>query len=229
VTVAVRIVLADDSYLVREGTAALLSALPDVQLLASAGDLDGLLDAVTRLRPDVVMTDIRMPPGQAVEGLTAARRIRTDYPGTGVILLTQFAEPEYAYELLRGGAAGVGYLLKDHIADIAELSRAISQVAAGGTALDPQLVEALVARSERRGDTAVGVLSPRERQVLEQMAQGRSNTAIGAALVLTERAVQKHINAVFRKLGLNESPELDSRVAAVLRFLDARAADRPRG
>jgi DNA-binding NarL/FixJ family response regulator len=170
-----------------------------------------------------------MPPGQAVEGLTAARQIRADYPGTGVILLTQFAEPEYAYELLRGGAAGVGYLLKDHIADIDELSRAISQVAAGGTALDPQLVEALVARSERRGDAAVGALSPRERQVLEQMAQGRSNTAIGAALVLTERAVQKHINAVFRKLGLSESPELDSRVAAVLRFLDARAGDRPRG
>jgi DNA-binding NarL/FixJ family response regulator len=229
VTVAIRVVLAEDSYLVREGTAALLAAVPDVDLVASAGDLDGLLAAVARHRPDVVLTDIRMPPGQAVEGLTAARRIRAGYPGTGVILLTQFAEPEYAYELVRGGAAGAGYLLKDRIADIGELARAISQVAAGGTALDPQLVEALVVRSERRGDTPVGILSPRERQVLEQMAQGRSNAAIGGALVLTERAVQKHINAVFRKLGLTESPELDSRVAAVLRFLDARAADRPAG
>lgn len=229
VPVPIRVVLAEDSYLVREGTAALLAAVPDVDLLASVGDLESLLAAVARLRPDVVLTDIRMPPGQGVEGLTAARRIRADYPGTGVILLTQFAEPEYAYELVRGGAAGAGYLLKDRIANIGELARAISGVAAGGTALDPQLVEALVTRSERRGDTPVGALSPRERQVLEQMAQGRSNAAIGAALVLTERAVQKHINAVFRKLGLSESPELDSRVAAVLRFLDARTAAPPAG
>jgi DNA-binding NarL/FixJ family response regulator len=225
--VTIRVVLAEDNYLVREGTAALLAAVPEVELLASAGDLDGLLTAVAQTRPDVVITDIRMPPGHAMEGLLAAQKIRAGYPGTGIILLTQFAEPEYAYQLLRGGAAGVGYLLKDHIADIEELARAVSQVAAGGTALDPQLVEALVTRSERRGDTPVGALSPRERQVLEQMAQGRSNTAIGSALFLTERAVQKHINSVFRKLGLSESPELDSRVAAVLHFLDARRPDRP--
>jgi len=223
--VAIRVVLAEDNYLLREGTAALLAVVPEVELLASADDLDSLLAAVGQFRPDVVITDIRMPPGYAIEGLNAAHKIRADYPGTGIILLTQFAEPEYAYQLLRGGATGVGYLLKDHIADIEELTRALGQVAAGGTALDPQLVEALVIRRERQGDTPVGALSPRERQVLEQMAQGKSNTAIGGALFLTERAVQKHINSVFRKLGLSESPELDSRVAAVLRFLDARSVD----
>ncbi|MGE5293130.1 MAG: response regulator [Micromonosporaceae bacterium] len=223
----IRVVLAEDNYLLREGTAALLSAVPEVDLLASVGDLDGLLAAVDQLRPDVVITDIRMPPDHAIEGLNAAKKIRSDYPGTGIILLTQFAEPEYAYQLLRGGAIGVGYLLKEHIGDIEELTRALGQVAAGGTALDPQLVEALVFRRERQGDTPVGALSPRERQVLEQMAQGKSNAAIGRALVLTDRAVQKHINAVFRKLGLSETPELDSRVAAVLHFLDSRAADHP--
>ncbi|HEX9541351.1 MAG TPA: response regulator transcription factor [Streptosporangiaceae bacterium] len=223
----IRVVLAEDNYLLREGTAALLSAVPEVDLVASADDLDSLLAAVSEFRPDVVITDIRMPPDHAVEGLNAAQQIRADYPGTGIILLTQFAEPEYAYQLLRRGATGVGYLLKDHIADIEELTRALSQVAAGGTALDPQLVEALVIRRERQGDTSVGALSPRERQVLEQMAQGKSNTAIGRALFLTERAVQKHINSVFHKLGLSESPELDRRVAAVLRFLDARGTDSP--
>jgi DNA-binding NarL/FixJ family response regulator len=225
--VTIRVVLAEDNYLLREGIAALLSAVPEVNLVASADDLDSLLAAVSQFRPDVVITDIRMPPDHGIEGLNAAQKIRADYPGTGIILLTQFAEPEYAYQLLRRGATGVGYLLKDHVADIEELTRALSQVAAGGTALDPQLIEALVIRSERRGDTPVGALSPRERQVLEQMAQGKSNTAIGSALFLTERAVQKHINSVFRKLGLSESPELDSRVAAVLHFLDSRAADRP--
>ena len=226
-TVAIRIVLAEDNYLLREGTAALLSVVPEVDLLASVGDLGSLLAAVDEFRPDVVITDIRMPPDHAVEGLNAAQKIRADYPGTGIILLSQYAEPEYVYQLMRGGAAGAGYLLKEHIADIEELTRALGQVAAGGTALDPQLVEALVTRRERQGDTPVGALSPRERQVLEQMAQGRSNAAIGRALVLTERAVQKHINSVFRKLGLSESPELDSRVAAVLRYLDARATQSP--
>src|SRR5262245_65398503 len=132
-----------------------------------------------------------MPPGHAIEGLNAAQKIRAEFPGTGIIVLTQLTEPEYAYQLLRGGATGVGYLLKEHIADIGELTRALGQVAAGGTALDPQLVEALVTRRERQGGTPVGALSPRERQVLEQMAQGKSNAAIGRDLVLTERAVQK--------------------------------------
>ncbi len=224
---AIRVVLAEDNYLLREGTAALLGAVPEVRLLASVGDLDGLLAAVTEHRPDVVITDIRMPPNHTVEGLIAAQRIRADHPGTGIILLTQFADPEYAYQLLRGGATGVGYLLKEHIADIDELTRALGQVAAGGTALDPELVEALVVRRERQGDSPVATLSPRERQVLEQMAQGRSNAAIARALVLTERAVQKHINSVFLKLGLRETPELDRRVAAVLHFLDARTGSAP--
>jgi DNA-binding NarL/FixJ family response regulator len=143
----------------------------------------------------------------------------------GVILLTQFAEPQYAEEFLRLGAAGAGYLLKERIGDIAELERSLQQVASGGSALDPQLVDALVQRSERAEGSPLGTLTRREREVLEQMAQGKNNAAIAKALVLTERAIQKHINALFSKLGLGESPDVDRRVAAVLTLLDARSAE----
>jgi DNA-binding NarL/FixJ family response regulator len=186
-------------------------------------DKDQLLAAVEEHRPDVVITDIRMPPGHSTEGLVAALEIRKSFPGTGVILLTQLADPQYAYELLRGGAAGVGYLLKERIGDIAELLRSLQQVAAGGSVLDPQLVEALVIRKERSAGSPLAALSPREREVLELMAQGKNNATIAAALFLTERAVQKHINSLFAKLGLSDSPDLDRRVAAVLALLDFRA------
>lgn len=220
---AIRVVLAEDNYLLRAGTAALFEALPEVELLAAVADKDQLLAAVEQHRPDVVITDIRMPPGHSTEGLVAALEIRKRFPGTGVILLTQLADPQYAYELLRGGAAGVGYLLKERIGDIAELLRSLQQVAAGGSVLDPQLVEALVIRKERSAGSPLAALSPREREVLELMAQGKNNATVAAALFLTERAVQKHINSLFAKLGLSDSPDLDRRVAAVLALLDFRA------
>jgi DNA-binding NarL/FixJ family response regulator len=223
--VTIRVVLAEDNYLLREGTAALLDALDGVELVATAADKDELLAKVEESRPDVVITDIRMPPEHQTEGLTAAATIRSQYPGTGVILLTQFADPQYAYEFLsQGGASGAGYLLKERIGDIAELERSLQQVAAGGSALDPELVEALVVRNERTVGSLLGTLTPREREVLEQMAQGKNNATIAKALFLTERAVQKHINSVFSKLGLGDSTDVDRRVAAVLKLLDARSA-----
>jgi DNA-binding NarL/FixJ family response regulator len=222
VVVAIRVVLAEDNYLLRAGTAALLRALDDVELLADVADRDGLLAAVDEHRPDVVITDIRMPPGHSTEGLSAAAEIRRRYPGTGVILLTQFADPQYAHEFLRGGAAGAGYLLKERIGDISELERSLQQVAAGGSALDPLLVEALVTRTERADGSPLGALTRREREVLEQMAQGKNNASIAKALYLTERAVQKHINSLFAKLGLGDSADVDRRVAAVLTLLDSR-------
>ena len=220
----IRVVLAEDNYLLREGTAALLDTLDDVELVATAADKDELLARVAEHGPDVVITDIRMPPEHQTEGLAAAAEIRTRYPGTGVILLTQFADPQYAYEFLSQGAAGAGYLLKERIGDIAELKRSLQQVAAGGSALDPELVEALVVRKERAAGSLLGTLTPREREVLEQMAQGKNNATIAKALFLTERAVQKHINSVFSKLGLGDSTDVDRRVAAVLKLLDARSA-----
>ncbi|MGW3635212.1 response regulator [Streptomyces sp. NPDC005122] len=220
---AIRVVLAEDNYLLRAGTAALFEALPEVELLAAVADKEQLIAAVEEHRPDVVITDIRMPPGHSTEGLLAAAEIRERFPGTGVILLTQLADPQYAYELLRGGAAGAGYLLKERIGDIAELLRSLQQVAAGGSVLDPQLVEALVTRKERSAGSPLAGLSPREREVLELMAQGKNNVTIAATLFLTERAVQKHINSLFAKLELGNSPDLDRRVAAVLALLDFRA------
>ena len=219
----IRVVLAEDNYLLRAGTAALLQALDDVELLAAVADRDELLAAVEEHRPDVVITDIRMPPGHSTEGLAAAALIRERHPGTGVILLTQFADPQYAYEFLRGGASGAGYLLKERIGDIAELQRSLHQVAAGGSALDPQLVEALVTRGERTDGSPLATLTRREREVLEQMAQGKNNASIAKTLFLTERAVQKHINTLFAKLGLGDSADVDRRVAAVLTLLDSRS------
>lgn len=220
---SIRVVLAEDNYLLRAGTAALLQALDDVELLAAVADADELLAAVEEHRPDVVITDIRMPPGHSTEGLAAAAVIRERHPGTGVILLTQFADPQYAYEFLRGGASGAGYLLKERIGDIAELQRSLHQVAAGGSALDPQLVEALVTRGERTDGSPLGTLTRREREVLEQMAQGKNNATIAKTLYLTERAVQKHINTLFAKLGLGDSADVDRRVAAVLTLLDSKS------
>jgi DNA-binding NarL/FixJ family response regulator len=218
----IRVVLAEDNYLLRAGTSALLGAVDDVELVGVADDLGGLLVQVDERRPDVVITDIRMPPTHTTEGLQAAATIRRKYPGTGVILLSQFADTEYATELLRDGASGVGYLLKERIADINELTRSLSQVAAGGSALDPRLVESLVSRHERRGDPKLASLNEREREVLEHMAQGKNNAAIGRALFLTERAVEKRINATFQKLGLTDTADVNRRVLAVLAYLENR-------
>jgi DNA-binding NarL/FixJ family response regulator len=215
----VRIVFAEDNYLVREGTAALLSSVDDVQLVGTAETKDELLAAVEDLRPEAVLTDIRMPPTNTSEGIDAARRIRADHPEIGVVVLSQFAEERYAYDLLKDGAGGLGYLLKERVADVDELVRALHEVARGGSVVDPKVVEALVSAKDRAAHSPLSEVTDREREVLAQMAQGKNNAAIAKALYLTERAVEKHINSLFHKLGLRQEPDVHRRVMAVLAFL----------
>jgi DNA-binding NarL/FixJ family response regulator len=217
--VVLRVVFAEDNYLVREGTAALLAGVDDLELVATVSDLDGLLGAVEEHAPDVVLTDIRMPPTHSTEGIEAARRIRADHPEVGVLVLSLYDEADYAYELLKDGAAGLGYLLKERVADLDELVRAIREVARGGSVLDPKVVEGLVSRKQRQAHSPMAELTDREREVLGHMAQGRNNAAIAKALFLSERAVEKHINSLFHKLGLSEEPDVHRRVMAVLAFL----------
>jgi DNA-binding NarL/FixJ family response regulator len=221
----VRVVFAEDNYLVREGTAALLQSTDEVDLIGTASALDELLVAVEELKPEVVLTDIRMPPTNTTEGIDAARRIRADHPDIGVVVLSQFAEEEYAYELLKDGAAGLGYLLKERVANLDELVRALNEVAKGGSVLDPKVVEALVSAKDRMAHSPLATLTDREREVLEHMAQGQNNASIAKSLFLTERAVEKHINSLFHKLGLSEEPDVHRRVMAVLAFL--RESDHP--
>lgn len=216
---ALRVVFAEDNYLVREGTAALLEGVEEVELVATVEDLDGLMAAVEKKKPDVVLTDIRMPPTQTTEGIEAAKRIRSEHPEVGVLVLSQYSEEEYAYELLKDGAAGLGYVLKERVSDLEELVRALQEVAQGGSFLDPTVVEALVSRKEKLANSPIAQLTDREREVLEQMAQGKNNAAIAKSLYLTDRAVEKHINSLFHKLGLSEEPEVHRRVMAVLAFL----------
>jgi DNA-binding NarL/FixJ family response regulator len=216
---ALRVVFAEDNYLVREGTAALLAAVEDLELVASVSDMESLLAAVEEHRPNAVLTDIRMPPSHSTEGIEAARRIRAEHPDIGVVVLSQYAEEDYAYELLKDGAAGLGYLLKERVADLDELVRAILEVSRGGSVLDPKVVEGLVTRKERLAHSPLAQLTEREREVLEQMAQGKNNAAIAKSLFLTERAVEKHINSLFHKLGLTEETDVHRRVMAVLAFL----------
>ncbi len=214
-----RVVFAEDNYLVREGTSALLGSTSDVELVAAVSDLDSLLAAVDEHRPDAVLTDIRVPPTNTTEGIEAARRIRAEHPEIGVVVLSQYAEEDYAYELLRDGAAGLGYLLKERVADVDELVRALHEVARGGSVLDPKVVEGLVSRRERVARSPLGQLTEREQEVLTHMAQGQNNAAIAKAMFLTERAVEKHINSLFHKLGLTEETDVHRRVMAVLAFL----------
>jgi DNA-binding NarL/FixJ family response regulator len=215
----VRVVFAEDNYLVREGTAALLSASEEVDLVSVASTHEELMSAVDRDLPEAVLTDIRMPPTSTTEGIDAARRIRADHPEIGVVVLSQYAEEEYAYELLKDGAAGLGYLLKERVADLDELVRALNEVARGGSVLDPKVVEALVARKDRVAHSPLAQLTEREREVLGEMAQGKNNAAIAKSLFLTERAIEKHINSLFHKLGLTQETEIHRRVMAVLAFL----------
>jgi DNA-binding NarL/FixJ family response regulator len=215
----VRVVFAEDNYLVREGTAALLSASGEVDLVSVASTYDELMSAVDRDLPEAVLTDIRMPPTSTTEGIDAARKIRADHPEIGVVVLSQYAEEEYAYELLKDGAAGLGYLLKERVADLDELVRALNEVARGGSVLDPKVVEALVARKDRVAHSPLAQLTEREREVLGEMAQGKNNAAIAKSLFLTERAIEKHINSLFHKLGLTQETEIHRRVMAVLAFL----------
>ena len=215
----IRVVFAEDNYLVREGTAALLATSDEVELVGTATDRDALLAAVEELAPDAVLTDIRMPPTGTNEGIEAAKAIRAAHPDIGVVVLSQFAEEEYAYELLKNGAAGLGYLLKERVADVDELVRALGEVARGGSVLDPKVVEALVAAKDRMAHSPLASLTDREREVLSHMAQGENNAAIAKSLFLTERAVEKHINSLFHKLDLTEEPDVHRRVMAVLAFL----------
>jgi DNA-binding NarL/FixJ family response regulator len=215
----VRVVFAEDNYLVREGTAALLATAGGIELVGTATTRDELLAAVEAEEPDAVLTDIRMPPTSTNEGIEAAKEIRANHPQIGVVVLSQFAEEEYAFELLKDGAEGLGYLLKERVADVDELVRALGEVARGGSVLDPKVVEALVAAKDRMAHSPLGKLTDREREVLSHMAQGGNNAAIAKSLYLTERAVEKHINSLFHKLDLTEEPDVHRRVMAVLAFL----------
>jgi DNA-binding NarL/FixJ family response regulator len=217
--VPIRLVLADDHYLVREGIRRLLETEPDVEVAAVCGDLDSLLAAVEAERPDVVLTDIRMPPGNNDEGIQAAERLRETHPGTGVVVLSQYATPGFALALLDGGSEGRGYLLKERVDDLEQLVGAIRTVADGGSVIDPKVVEALVAGSGRSENSPLDELTPRERDVLREMAEGKNNAAIAQALSLTERSVEKVIHSIFLKLGLTWEASVHKRVKAVILYL----------
>jgi DNA-binding NarL/FixJ family response regulator len=212
----VKVVLADDSVLLREGIARILEEA-GFDVVGQAGNPDELMLKVRSYSPDVAVVDIRMPPTQTDEGLRAAKEIRERHPGVGVLVLSQYVEPEYAMDLLSESAEGVGYLLKDRISDVKEFAAAVRRVAEGGSALDPSVVSQLVGR--RRGNDPVSQLTPREREVMELMAEGRSNSGIAERLVITERAVEKHVTSIFGKLRLASAPEDHRRVLAVLAFL----------
>lgn len=211
-----RLVLAEDSFLMRDGITALLELDDEVDVVASCGDYDSLLAAVEEHRPDVVLTDIRMPPCQADEGIRAADVIRSAHPGIGVVVLSQYVEPEYARRLFEHGSDRRAYLLKERVADLDELGGAIRRVAEGGSVVDPKVVEALIGVDSKRDDEALDRLTEREREVLAEMAAGKSNASIGASLFISARSVEKHINAIFTKLDLVQTDDVHRRVQAVL-------------
>ena len=221
-TIPIRVILADDHYLVREGTRQLLELGGEVTVVAAAADDVELLAAVQREPADVVVTDIRMPPGHHMEGIEAARTIRADHPEIGVVVLSNHADDAYAIELFRDGTSGLAYLLKDRVGDRDELLGAVRATAAGGSVIDPVIVESLVRRQTRRERSRLEELTDRERSVLEQMAIGRTNGSIAEALHLSVSAVEKNINSIFTKLGLAEEAHVHRRVAAVLAFLAHR-------
>jgi DNA-binding NarL/FixJ family response regulator len=217
--VPIRLVLAEDNYLVREGVRRLLETRPDLEVAAVCGDLQSLLTAVEAEHPDVVVTDIRMPPGNADEGIQAAERLRKTNPDIGVVVLSQYANPSYALALLARGSGRRSYLLKERVHDLEQLVSAIHAVVEGGSVIDPKVVEALVAENARAEESPLNQLTPRERDVLREMAAGRSNAAIGEALFLTERSVEKVIHSIFLKLGLTWETAIHKRVKAVILYL----------
>jgi DNA-binding NarL/FixJ family response regulator len=213
----VRVVIADDAVLLREGVSRLLTEA-GFDVVGQAGDADELLRAVADTRPDVAIVDIRMPPTHTDEGLRAARELRSRYPKLGVLVLSQYVRPSYAFELLADNASGVGYLLKDRVADLRELTDAVERVGAGGSVLDPSVISQLVGR-RRRGHDPVDELSDREREVLALMAEGRSNRAIAERLFIAERTVEKHVKSILMKLHITERQDDHRRVLAVLAYL----------
>jgi DNA-binding NarL/FixJ family response regulator len=215
----VRAVIAEDSVLLREGLVRLLTEA-GIEVVGQAGDAEDLMRKTRAHKPDVVITDIRMPPTQSDEGLRAAQEIRSEMPDTGVLVLSQYVEEGYAMELLSESAEGVGYLLKDRVADIDRFLEAVQRVADGGSALDPEVVSHMLVRRKR--DDPLAELTPREREVLELMAEGRSNSGIADHLVVTERAVEKHVTNIFGKLGLRVTTDDHRRVLAVLTYVNAR-------
>ena len=216
---ALRVVLADDHYLTREGVRSLLETDPEIEIVAVCGDLDSLLAAVEETAPDVVVTDIRMPPLGIDEGIQAATRLRDTHPDVGVVVLSQFAEPGYALALLETGTARRGYLLKERVADLDQLVGAIREVASGGSIIDPKVVESLVAEKARAEPSPLNALTPREQDVLREMAEGKNNAAIAETLFLAERSVENVIHAVFQKLGIGFEPSVHKRVKAVILYL----------
>jgi DNA-binding NarL/FixJ family response regulator len=215
-----RVAVADDAAILREGLALLLQRA-GFEVAGLAADAEELFPLVEKYRPDVVIIDIRMPPTYTDEGLQAARTIRRRWPGTGILVLSQYVRPAYALELLAGGAGGVGYLLKERVSDVRELSSAIERIAGGGSVLDPRVVEQLVGRP-RHGADRLGRLTWREREVLALMAEGRSNKAIAERLVVTEHTIEKHVKNIFATLGMPPSADEHRRVLAVLTFLNSQ-------
>ena len=215
-----RVVIAEDHYLVREGTRQLLESSGEVEVIEAVGDGKALLEAVDRLEPDAVITDIRMPPDHQTEGIEAAHKIRQSHPGIGVVVLSQYVNSLYAFELFREGTGGFAYLLKDRVGELDELLRALNEVVRGGSVIDPLVVEGLLARRQKLAGSLLDTLTERETDVLSEMAQGKSNAAIADALFISQSAVEKHINSIFAKLTLSpEDGEQHRRVAAVLTFL----------
>jgi DNA-binding NarL/FixJ family response regulator len=216
--VAIRVAIAEDNLLVREGLERLLGLQSDIEVVASCGDLDALYEAVDSMAPDVLVTDIRMPPDQTDEGIRAALELRERQPELGVVVLSQFADPTYALALLEAGSERRAYLLKDRVDDVEQLVGAVRSVAGGGSVVDPKVVEALV--STRGGDSSpLDELTPRELDVMREMAQGKNNAAIAESLVLSERSVEKYVHAIFAKLGIAWEANINRRVKAVLLYL----------
>src|SRR5438270_4157815 len=216
---SLRVVVVDDDYLVREGARSVLSSVPGVEVVGMAANPTELAAKIDETNPQVVVLDIRMPPTYRMEGIEAAHRIRAEHAELGVVILSQHADPEYALEFLRDGSAGRAYLLKERLGDPAQLVEAIREVAAGGSVLDPKVVDGLLEAQRRRAHSRLQGMTEREHEVLGLMASGRNNAAIARGLVLSERAVVGHIQAIFRKLGLPEQMEVNRRVPAVLFFL----------
>jgi DNA-binding NarL/FixJ family response regulator len=215
----IRVVLAEDHYLVREGLRRMLESHEELEVAAVCDDLDSLLAVVDTESPDVVVTDIRMPPGNTDEGIQAAARLRETHPKTGVVVLSQYAAPSFVLALLEAGSEGRAYLLKERVKDLDQLVAAIRAVAEGGSVMDPKVVDALVAENARSDSSPLNDLTPRERDVLREMAEGRNNASIAEALFLTERSVEKVIHSIFLKLGLTWETSVHKRVKSVILYL----------